>query len=331
MSYQVSFDFYGTTIRVQSPSDCVLKILETEFAFFRADVPKPLFEVELVHSAAPFGLLPERPASRISSNSLTYDEGPVRWNDYHGKALSRYDYELRRAVIWCADHDFLHEVTYLLILSLTGKELDQRGLHKVHACGIRYQGRDILVMLPSMGGKTTLFLELARIPGVELISDDTPLIDEAGQVLPFPLRVGVETVPSYLQGEFPLFKRRQHTAKFLIPLSALEAPLAQGHGGAPILVFGARWPSPRPFSARLSPLPALKELMTHLVIGVGLPMVVEYFLQHTWRDWWRLTRITFGRAQAALRLWQRGESWQVFLGTDSAANARAILALVKRP
>ena len=330
MSHQVNFDFYGITIGIHSQVSPLMQILQSEFAYFLADKGSPQFKIEVFKAAPPLELLPAQSANRITANSLTYDVGKVRWNDFHGQALSRYDYESQQGVIWSDDEDLLHELAYLLILSLTGKALDQRGFHKVHACAIRYGGRDILIMLPSMGGKTTLFLELARYPGVELLSDDTPLISPQGRVLPFPLRLGVEKIPADVLGDFPTFKRRHHSTKYLIPLQKLAAPIAQGSGGSPILVFGQRWSEQAPRIARLSPLRSLRGLFEHMVIGIGLPMVLEYFVQHTPRDWLRLVRIGIGRSKAALGLWQHGESWHIRLSGESAAKAKAILALVKK-
>lgn len=330
MFHQVSFDFYGTTIRVQSKWPSCLSILETEFDYFKAEVDKTDFNLELILEKAPDGIIPQIPSSKITQNSLTYDQGVVRWNDFHGKALSYYDYDTQQGVIWCPDLDLLHEIAYLMILSLTGKKLDLRGYHKVHACGIRYHGRNILIMLPSMGGKTTLFLELAQQPGVELISDDTPLVSPSGEVLPFPLRVGVEKVPPSIEGSFPLFRRQYHHPKYLIPLTSLSAPIAHKTSGSTILIFGKRWQSSTPHMHKISPLKSLKGLIEHMVVGVGLPMVIEYFVRHTPGDWIKLSSIGFKRLKAALQLWQRGESWEIFLGNDSRSNALAILSLVNK-
>lgn len=305
-------------------------MLETEFSFFRSEVATPWFQVVLHHTAPPFEKLPQKPANNITTNALTYDCDDVRWNDFHGEALSRYDYQKKIGEIWCGDVDFLHELAYLLILSLTGKALDQRGFHKVHACGIRYKGRDILVMLPSMGGKTSLFLELATHPGVSLLSDDTPLISPAGVVLPFPLRLGIERIPPSLKGEFPVFKRKHYTPKFLVPLSALAAPLAQGAGSSTVLVFGYRSPFKSPVVSRISPWRSWQGLLQHMVVGLGLPMVIEYFVRHTPGDWLKLIGIALRRARAALRLLQRSESWNLYLSDDHRANARALLRLVDR-
>ncbi|MGH7806575.1 MAG: hypothetical protein ACRENT_00610 [Thermodesulfobacteriota bacterium] len=106
-----------------------------------------------------------------------------------------------------ADHDLLHEIVFLFILSTVGQYLDARGLH---ALGVSYNNRGILLILPSGGGKSTLGLELMRHPGFLLLGEDTPLIDRRGYILPFPLRLGVRPeqdtgIPSqYLRSIFAL-------------------------------------------------------------------------------------------------------------------------------
>ncbi len=109
MFHHVDFNIYGSTIRVQSKHLEALAVLRLEFRYFLAtDISQPDFFLTLYPFAAPAGILPELVARRISQNSLTYDEGSRRWNDYFGKALSVYDYDSKEGLIYCADHDLLH-------------------------------------------------------------------------------------------------------------------------------------------------------------------------------------------------------------------------------
>jgi hypothetical protein len=335
MSHQLNINIYGSTIRVQSRDASSLDVLAAEFHYFlRSHTSTPDFILTLIPSAPPAGLLPALAVTRISKNSITYDEGPRRWNDYFGKALSCYDYGAKEGVLYSADPDRMHEIAYLMVLSLTGKDLDLRGWHKVHACAIRYKGRDAVIMLPSGGGKTTLLLELARLPGVALLSDDTPLVDELGRVHPFPLRIGVEHLPGHLahrQGEFHLFHRQHYCDKWLIPLDQLGPPIAEGPSAQVLLLMGRRHNDLRPVIFSVGPLTMLRGLIEHMVVGIGLPMVVEYFIRHTWRDWGTLARVALKRAWAAVRLQQHSRSFVFVMGTDPALNARALLEQMERP
>jgi len=87
--------------------------------------------------------------------------------------------------------DLLQEIAYLFILSTVGRYLDSQGIHRVHALGVSYQNRGILLLLPCGGGKSTMALELMRRLGFSLLAEDTPLIDRRGRILPFPLRLGI--------------------------------------------------------------------------------------------------------------------------------------------
>ncbi len=334
MFHQINITIYGSTIRVQSKDASTLDVLKTEFRHFLVTTdPSPDFILTLIPTLAPAGLLPALAATRISQNSITYDEGARRWNDYFGKALSCYDYDAKEGVLYSADADLIHEVAYLMILSLTGKDLDLRGWHKIHACAFRYKGRDAVIMLPSGGGKTTLFLELSRIPGVTLLSDDTPLVDEQGRVHPFPLRLGIEKLPDHLanrKSEFTLFRRQHFCDKWLIPLDQLGAPIAQGPSGKVMLFIGQRHNELQSQIFRVGPVRMLRALAEHMIIGIGLPMVIEYFVRHTWRDWGTLIRIALKRSWAAIKLVQAAESAVFVMGTRPSDNARRLIEYLER-
>jgi hypothetical protein len=329
MFQTIDINIYGSTIRVQSEKTQCLEILKKEFRYFLSESDtNPRYLLTLHHAAAPAGVMPKLIANRVSQNSLTYDEGPRRWNDYFGKALSCYDYEMQEGVLYAENEDVLHEIAYLMILSLTGKELDQHGRHKIHACAFRYRGIDAIVMLPSKGGKTTLFLELAQHPGVSLISDDTPLIDEQGHVHPFPLRLGVEVIPDFLQARaknFSLFRRQNFSDKWLIGLDELGAPLALEAGARARLFIGMRHNDLVPAFVPASTLQTSRALMEHMVIGIGLPIVLEYFVRHTWSDWWQLAKIGVRRMGAAWRLQNKGRAHYFLMGKNPTLNAEALL------
>jgi hypothetical protein len=330
MDQTVDINIYGSTIRVQSKQASTLKVLEIEFKYFlTTSLSKPDFIITLNDTAPPSGIIPRIPAAKISQNSLTYDDGEVRWNDYFGKGLSVYDYKKNEGIVYSNNSELLHEIAYLLILSLTGKDLDRRGYHKVHACSFRYKSQDVIVMLPSKGGKTTLFLEISKLPGVTLISDDTPLIDSNGHVHPFPLRLGVDHLPEDLEArknQFSLFKRQHFTDKWLIPLDQLNAPIASNEPSCKaVLILAQRWNTPESRILMMSPVKTFRALGEHMVIGIGLPMILEYFIQNTISDWLNLIAIGFKRIWSAIRLWQNSSHYLFTMGTSPKQNAASLL------
>lgn len=305
-------------------------MLEHEFQFFKSGSNLSFYKIVLELSDIPKGLLPKLMATKISQNSVTFDDSQVRWNDYFGKALSYLNYQTGQAAIYTPDIDLMHEIAYLLILSLSGKRMDLKGFHKIHACGINIHQKNILVMLPSKGGKTTLFLELCEHYPVALISDDTPVVDNRGIIHPFPLRVGVENRPQWLQDQdFPLFKREHFSDKFLIPLTHLKRPIAQVNNDPAVLVIGVRANGDIPQIYPASFLTSFKSLFENMIIGIGLPMVVEYFVKNTWRDWIYLTGIFFKRIGAALNLWRRSKTYVFVMSTDPKLNAQFLMSRIQ--
>lgn len=305
-------------------------MLSQEFQFFSHDHKTAQYNILLELSEIPAGLLPRLYSKKISQNSITYDDGPVRWNDYFGKALSYLNYQSGDAAIYSPSLDLIHELAYLLVLSLSGKQMDRAGFHKIHACGVSFMSKNLLIALPSKGGKTTLFLELCKHPGVSLISDDTPVIDSRGLVHAFPLRVGVDHLPEGLAPkDFPIFRREKFSDKFLIPLQQLGRPIYSGGDLPSVLVIGLRSSGDYPQILRASTMQGLKALFEHMIIGIGLPMVVEYFVKNTWRDWLTLIHIFLKRSFAALAFWRRSRVYFLIMSSNPKANAEFLFQRVQ--
>ena len=305
-------------------------MLESEFQFFKSESPTFDYTIKLELSNIPQGLIPKLFATKISQNSITYDDGPVRWNDYFGKALTYLNAHTGQAIIYSPKIDFLHELSYLLILSLSGKRMDEMGLHKIHACGIQSENKNVLIMLPSKGGKTTLFLNICENYPVKLISDDTPVIDSNGFIHPFPLRIGVEEIPDFLgHHTYPLFKREHFSSKYLIPLQSLNRSIYQPDNATSILIIGVRANGELPQIYAASLTQAYVALFENMIIGVGLPIVIEYFVKNNWRDWIKLIKIFFKRSKAAISLWKRSKTYFFVMSSDPKENSDFLIKSLK--
>jgi hypothetical protein len=189
----------------------------------------------------------------------------------------------------------------------------------------------VLCLLPSGGGKTTLAMAALEVPGVRLLGDDMALVDLRGQVLPFPLRLGFTSPPPGVDpARLRRMRRRKYGDKWLLDLEALGPRLAYGPAKAGSLVVGQRQLAGPPKLERAPRRAALPHLTKEMVVGLGLPQLVEYFLRLEPRDLPHKARLLASRAAAALALTARSSAYRLHLGRDPADNA-ALLRQLLRP
>jgi len=185
------FDFYDLTIQVSSASEHLTEEVRRHFAYFRVPLGGGEVQVEMCPEPPPYAELPSIPASVIAPRNVCFQNERITYIDYFGQGLVVFDRNEKRCIVYGTDHDLVHEIAYLFILSTVGQYLDSRRIHRVHPLGVSCHDRGILLLLPSGGGKSTMALELMRRPRFLLLGEDTPLIDRRGRILPFPLRLGV--------------------------------------------------------------------------------------------------------------------------------------------
>lgn len=326
-NHSISFNFHGVWARVHSPERELLRRIEWDFSHFLERGPRePHFQFYAEQAPPPWQLLPSAPVSFQSLQSMTYRVGHQSFNDYYRKALTIYDYREERGQLYSEDLHKLHEITYLMILSRVGKRLDLQGLHKLHAFGIVKNQTALLGIMPMKGGKSTHFLQFIQDPEVAILSDDTPLISRWGQVLPFPLRVGVEgDTPTPLPGKAKAYQlRREHYGpKTLISIGELANPIG-GNYQRCILFRGVRSNRDDCQIRPVSKLALLGDLIKFQVIGLGLPIILEYFWESGLRDLGRKSLIALSRFQAALLLLLRAKTYTVFMGTNPRENVRVM-------
>ena len=326
MSY---FDFYGVWAEVSTPCPELLERIELDFSHFHSFHPPPKrlhYQFCGEKSSPPWQKIPPIPVSFQSANSMTYDVGTMRYNDYYGEALSLYDYGAERGEVYSDDLERLHEVLYLMILSRVGKKLDMRGLHKVHAFGIVKNRKALLGIMPMKGGKSTHFLELIKSMEVSILSDDGPLVSRSGKILPFPVRIGLEE-GSEIEGIDDAFiyhlNRRHYGKKTLISMKGVPNAIG-GDYDESILIRGVRLNAPR-CEIKRSPKWAMGiELIKFQVIGWGLPIIFEYFWENGPVDFGKKLTIALSRFLSSILLLWKSKTYTVFLGTDPKKNAQLI-------
>ena len=326
------FDFYGFTVQVSSPSAELVEEVRRDFVCFRLPPGEKQANVEVrMHlSPPPYSELPPVSATLSTPRNVCFRSGKISYIDYFGKALSVYDREKRHCTIYGTDTDMVHEIAYLFILSTVGQNLDSRGIHRIHALGVSYHNRGILLLLSSGGGKSTMALELLRHPDFLLLGEDTPLIDRRGTILPFPLRLGIR--PGNAEGIPPEYlrtmRRMEFDPKTLIDIEYFGDRL--GEAVKPGFLFvGERNLGEVSEIVPLGRYGALKALLKDMVIGLGIYQGLEFLLERG--PWEMLGKggVVASRLFNGLRLLARVRAYKFVLGRDIERNCQTFIQFIE--
>jgi hypothetical protein len=325
------FNFYGLTIAVSSSSTDLVEEVRRDFTYFSVPSGDGQVRVDMRLTAPPYAELPPLPASIITPRNICFQNAKITYIDYFGEGLAMFDRKERHCVIYGTEPDLVHEIAYLFILSTAGQYLDQRGIHRVHALGVSYQNRGILLLLPSGGGKSTMALELMRRPGFFLLGEDTPLIDRQARILPFPLRLGVRPEqetgipPQYLR----TVQRMEFDPKTLIDIDYFKDRLG-GKVEPGLILVGERNLGDVSEIVPLARRRAFKALIKYVIVGLGVYQGMEFLLE---RGLWEVLGkggVAASRLYNSLRLLARAPAYRFVLGRDKEKNCRTLVEFIKQ-
>ncbi|MFA5582893.1 MAG: hypothetical protein WDA09_01660 [Bacteriovoracaceae bacterium] len=318
------------SILTTTDEDELIKKLASEFHFFTSSSDHyPQFEIKLIKESPP--KLPELVAKKILPHALIYYGQGKRYIDYQGKALIIEEGKLFS--IYANDSEFLFELAFLTIHSLLGDLLQELGLYRIHALAGTYNKKDFIIMLPSGGGKSTMLATLLEDPEFQIISDDSPLIDSEGRIHPFPTKISLSEIPH--EGKLKNlpwnnFTRALHPPKFVLSLSHLKNQINETpQDPRPLIILGQRSTYLTPRVMKMNRLRAIKSLLENMVIGIGLPQIIEIFLKFKFiPDFYKMTYAFLKRSGAAYHLFQRSEHYEMILSQDIKANCQQIKDLI---
>lgn len=328
----LNLSFYNFECVINSDNPEVLNKLEKDFSYFIRKKDKKIKKTEIVlEKVEKFDLPSGLVATKQTQNAITYIYDGIKYNNYYDDALTITN--KNKIKVQYKDEKVLHEIVYLIILSHSGKAMDVSGKHKVHACGISYKESSVLVMMPSKGGKTTLMLDLIMDPEVSFISDDSPVITRSGKIEPFPLRLGVEDKNDLIK-RFPYideqqiysFKRKYFSPKYLLPVSKLKNSVYVGEKKT-ILVAGKRFSGDKSKIVKIGKFKMFKHLGQHMIVGIGLPLIIEHFFRIGWKDYFTNLFIFASRVISAFCLVMRADSYEIYLSRNRMENRKLILEL----
>ncbi len=334
----IYFNFYHVQVAVSSNWDELLDYLRKDFCFFLKDRPsKDQIEIELLKEKPDFKILPEKKRNFQKSNCILYDTERLRYIDYYNEAIATFDLKYKKYKLFSEDLNRAHEISYLAILSLVGKKLDLLGMHKLHAFAVSYDDVVLICMMPSKGGKSTLLLELLKEPRFKLVSDDIPLIYKDGRVLPFPIKLGLNSpVHPFENGNHEEFlykvDRVDHGEKWFLSTESIKEKLVDGNKRFHkiILIEGFRFGGLDSQIKESHFLSSFLGVFKHGVVGIGTPMVLELFWLPGIKDFFYRIIITCKRLIAFSLLVFRSKKYTFYLGRDQASAAKLLTNLLLR-
>jgi hypothetical protein len=329
MSREVFFDFFGFRVAVKG-SNAAAEIVEDvarDFSYFITGMAKADVQLELVCDPGPRVHLPQVKATIHTPRNIVYRVGDVSYIDYFGRALTISWAKHGLFRIFCLDRDLAHEIAFLTILSQVGQNLDQLGLHRVHALGVEAGGRAVLILLPMAGGKTTLALKLLGLESTRLLSEDSPLISGNGMVLPFPLRIGVRvgSEPSGIPLKYlRTVKRMEFGPKTLIDIEYFRENIASP---CPIgaILLGERWLAGKSTIAPERRYSAINAFIKNSVVGLGLYQGVEFLLERSGWEVLGKAGVGLSRLRAGLRAIGRSQVFRFRMGPDAEESAEILV------
>lgn len=326
------FDFYGLVIEVTSNQADLVDEVRRDFSFFEVGETGSQVVIRMHLEAPVYTGLPAVPATVLTPRNVSFRDGRTTYIDYFGRGLGVYKRDERECDIYSEDTHLLREIVYLFILSTAGQHLDSRGLHRLHALGVSYHGRAVLLLLPSGGGKSTMALSLLNQDGFLLLSEDTPLIDRRGRALPFHLPLGIrlgnetEIPKKYLR----TVRRMEFEPKTLVDIEYFKDRLENGTVEPALVLIGQRNLGDESEIVRIWRLGAFKSLIKYMVVGLGVYQGLEFLLEKGLLDALGKIGVGFSRLYNSLRLLGRVKTYRFVLGRDQEKNRRTLLEFLKR-
>jgi len=318
------FDFYGVGVVVESLEEGFQASVEHDFSYFLSRAPSPDIRLTFQKNHPDFDQLPEMRCSLATPRNICFSSGRYTYIDYFGQALNIYDKEANECRIVTEDVELAQEIAYLTILSRVSEALERKRLHRIHGLAIESNGKGTIILLPSGGGKSTLALALLRNNnGFNLISEDSPLLQPNGYLLPFPLRIGVnpKNLPPGIDSRFTRTdKRIEFSSKINIDIRYFSNQLCRHPVPAASLLLGVRITGKRAEIAPVSKTAVLRHLLANSIIGVGLYQGLEFLLQKNFGESTRYARLLFSRAYNNWVLLRHARVFRFLIGRDLQRN-----------
>ncbi|MBI4053248.1 MAG: hypothetical protein HY394_04380 [Candidatus Diapherotrites archaeon] len=197
----VFLDFFGTAFSVECPEQFA-SWLKHDFSLFVAKPRDNVFLSFKISGETP-GAKTVPGAEAVFSNAeyCVFDSPGMRAIDFFGEASAFWDFRKKEISFFSASQETAYARFYTALLAILGRELDQKGMHRIHCAGISRDGNAILFLGEAGMGKTTLALDCLESPSMKLLSDEIVFVGPGLEAFPFLTRIGIRR--NSFAGNFP--------------------------------------------------------------------------------------------------------------------------------
>jgi hypothetical protein len=325
---QLRLHFFGFNCVIESHWVEILWRLERDFSAFKKDASPSKIDLYLLISEKDSSsiALPANEPHTSRSFVKTYFKDPILVNDYKSEVRSQLNLSSESAHVASLSLHGAHEVCYLLILSRIGKMMELASYHKIHAMGVVKNGKALCLSMDSGGGKSTILQSLiSSDSAMHVLSDDCPVVNQEGQMMAFPVRLGLSQAGKWSNhAEAYELVRMRHGVKRLLDIKHVPYSKPCSIADEIILVFAKRKPSQVPAIKSISKVSAFVLLIKPFFIGVGLPLILEYFWEPGFADFRRKVKIALSRLRSGIKLCQKAECYSLEINDDLEATKKLL-------
>lgn len=324
----IILSFYGFVIKVKSSDHQTIDNIRRDFSFFIKTAAVPEINFEIFTTPPDYRSFPTLRPSSHSPRNFSYHNNNLKFIDYFGKGILIIDLKKKEYKIFSAEPHLRHEIVFLSILSLVGQNLDSRNIHRIHGLGLEINGKGVLILLPQGGGKTTLMLELLKYPNVKLISEDTPLIDPSGEILPFPIRIGIDAntkLPDFPEKYLRLVKRMEFEPKYLLDIEYFKNKIVQSPRKLELVFEGIRCLGSNTQIIPVSKLKMFRAFVVNSVIGLGVYQGIEFLIQHNPLELVKKSGVLVSRFKNSYRALAKAKTYAFLTSSDKRKNIETFI------
>lgn len=328
MAKKSFLDIHGLVICCETEDVDLLSGLLRPFRYFQRENGVPAVTIAIRQTAPPYRNLPALEATFFTPRNVVYQDTNRKIIDYFGKGIVLQNGNGSVYEIYGEQKNFLDEAFYLLILSLLGQFCDAKGMLRIHAFAFSHRDKAVLVLLPQGGGKSTMAFAMMSVPETRYISDDDPILDPSGNILPFPRPLGI-LKPETLNGIPPQYiysvDRMEFGRKYYIDCEYWNDKVEKRALKDVVLIAAQRVLNGEPSVTRISRSRIFSMLLRDAVIGIGLYQGMEFvFSQSSWEVLSKFP-VFLKRFLRAVKLTFTSDPYLLILSNDIERNTQTLL------